>query len=159
MSIDMNVTSGAGRINLRVGAIIQKDGRILMVHNDNSPWGYTVGGRIHFGETAEEAMHREMLEELGMDLEIDRLGFIHENLFHSDEDQGTVTYEICYYYYIRVPEDFEIPRAVFEDEGNNNYLEWIDIDAERLYYPLFFRTELKDPVPFLRFISTDETRP
>ena len=73
MQQDMTVPCGNGLINLRVGAIIQKDGRILMVGNRNRPdYLYSVGGRIRFGETAEEAVVREVWEETGVSMEIDR---------------------------------------------------------------------------------------
>lgn len=44
---------------------------------------YSVGGHIQFGETAEEAVAREVFEETGVKLEIDHLGFIHENFFYG----------------------------------------------------------------------------
>lgn len=44
-----------GLINLRVGAIILKNGKILMVgNNDRAEYLYSVGGRIKFGETSED---------------------------------------------------------------------------------------------------------
>lgn len=45
---------------------------------------YSVGGRIKFGETAQEAVVREVPEETGVKMEIDRLGFVHENYFYGD---------------------------------------------------------------------------
>ena len=73
-----------GYSNLRVGAIIMKNGRFLMVGNQRNDYLCSVGGRIQFGETAEEAVVREVFEETGVRLEADRLGFIHENFFHGD---------------------------------------------------------------------------
>lgn len=55
-----------------------------MVENDRFDHMYSVGGRIKFGETAEESVVREVFEETGMKMEIDRLGFIHENFFQGD---------------------------------------------------------------------------
>ena len=64
MGKDMCVPCESGIINLRVGAIIMKDDQILMVGNKRSPeYLYSVGGRIQFGETAEEAVRREVREE------------------------------------------------------------------------------------------------
>ena len=56
MSSDMTVQCGNGLINIRVGAIIMKDGKILMVNNGRNDYLYSVGGRIKFGETTEEAI-------------------------------------------------------------------------------------------------------
>ena len=84
MSSDMTVACDKGLINIRVGAIIMKNGRFLMVGNGRTDFLYSVGGRIKFGETAEEAVVREVQEETGIRMEIDRLGFVHENYFYGD---------------------------------------------------------------------------
>jgi NAD+ diphosphatase len=62
----MTVPCGDGYLNLRVGAIIRRGKEFLMVGNEDSPYLYTVGGRIQFGETAEQAVVREIMEETGL---------------------------------------------------------------------------------------------
>ena len=64
----MTVKCDNGLINIRVGAIIMQNGKILMVGNRRSDYYYSVGGRIKFGETAEEAVIREVQEETGVRL-------------------------------------------------------------------------------------------
>lgn len=44
MSSDMTVACDDGLINIRVGAIILKDGKFLMVGNERSDYLYSVGG-------------------------------------------------------------------------------------------------------------------
>ena len=61
MASDCTVEIDDGYINLRVGAIIMKNGKFLMVGNQKDNYLYLVGGRIQFGETAEEAVVREGL--------------------------------------------------------------------------------------------------
>ena len=73
---DMCVPCGDGVINIRVGAILLKEGRFLMVRNHASDYFYSVSGRLKFGETAEEAVIREVREETGIEMEIDHLGFV-----------------------------------------------------------------------------------
>lgn len=68
----MCVACDDGILNIRAGAIIMKDGRLLMV-GDERNYLYSVGGRIKFGETAQEAVVREVLEETGVKMEIDRM--------------------------------------------------------------------------------------
>ena len=51
----MTVSCDNGLINIRVGAIIMKDGKILMVDSERNDYLYSVGGRVKFGETTEEA--------------------------------------------------------------------------------------------------------
>lgn len=81
MNSDLCVKVSDGILNIRVGAIIMKDDKFLMVENDRDEHLYSVGGRIKFEEPAEEAVIREVFEETGVKMEVDRLGFIHENFF------------------------------------------------------------------------------
>ena len=109
MNKDMTVPCEDGIINLRVGAIIMMNGKILMVGNDRADYLYSVGGRIKFGETSEEAVVREVFEETGVKMEIDRLGFIHENYFFGDtaSNMGKLIYEVSYFFYMKVPKDYD----------------------------------------------------
>ena len=158
MAQDITVPVADGFVNVRVGAIIQKDGRILMVSNDEVNYCYSVGGRIQFGESAEDAVRREVLEETGCRLEIDRLGFIHEDFFRGDSPSklGKLIYEIAFYFYMRTPADFEPHCGSLTEEGRGEYLEWISPDTEKTIYPAFFRTELDKPCSGVRHIVTDE---
>ncbi len=140
----MSVPCGEGIINIRVGAIILKGTRFLMVRNHLSDYFYSVGGRIKFGETAEEAVIREVWEETGVRMEIDHLGFVQENYFIADipSKMGKEIYELGYYFYMKVPEDFEPVRNSILEDGMTEYLEWVSSDEPRTIFPDFFRSEL-----------------
>lgn len=73
-----------GVFNYRVGAIILDGTRVLMTKSEGCGYYYSVGGRVKLGETAEQAVLREVFEETGVHAEIERLGFVHENFFTSD---------------------------------------------------------------------------
>jgi signal transduction histidine kinase len=68
-STDLTFRMKQGTFNYRVGAIIIHDGKLLLMHNEEEPYYYTVGGRVHFNETTEETVVREVREEIGIDLE------------------------------------------------------------------------------------------
>ena len=162
MNNDMTAPCGNGLINLRVGAVIMKDGQILMVGNRIRPdYLYSVGGRIKFGETAEEAVVREVLEETSVRMEIDRLGFVHENYFYGDapSNLGKLIYEISFFFYMKVPKDFSPVCGSFTDDGQEEFLCWIAPDDPVMYYPDFFRTELLHPQEGVRHFVTDGRRP
>ena len=48
----MTVPCADGIINIRVGAIIMKNGKLLMVGGDGPDYLVSVGGRVKFGEPA-----------------------------------------------------------------------------------------------------------
>lgn len=158
MAQDMTVPCGGGVLNIRVGAIILRDGKFLMVGNDTDDYYYSVGGRIQFGETARQAIVREVWEETGTVMEIDRLGFIHEDYFYGDtaETRGKLIYELSFYFYMKVPEDFAPHCESSTAHGHKEFLRWLTPDAPVTVYPDFFRTELLHPVQEIRHMITDE---
>ena len=155
---DLTLPAGEGFVNVRVGAIIQKGEAFLMVGNDREDYCYSVGGRIQFGETAEEAVRREVFEETGVHLEIDRLGFIHENYFYGDApyNRGKLIYEISFYFYMKTPADFVPACDSFDEGGAKENLVWMRTDSKTKFYPEFFRTELASPSAGVKHIVTDE---
>ena len=144
--------------DIRVGAIIIKDNKVHMVKNNRDDYYYSVGGRIQFGETAEQAVKREIKEELGCEMEIDRLGFICEAYFYGTigDDQERLIYEPAFYFYMRVPDGFDLKGKTFLEDGTPEYLEWVPLDTDKVLYPEFFKTELKHPVRETRHIVADE---
>ncbi len=158
MSLDMCVPCGSGVLNIRVGAIIMKDQKILMVGNERTDYLYSVGGRVKFGETAEEAVVREVFEETGVSMEVDRLGFVHENYYYGDVGikLNKLVYELSYFFYMKVPEHFVPVNESVSDGGCKEFLRWVSLDEAVQMYPDFFRTELKFPVNTVKHIVTDE---
>ena len=65
--LDLTFKTEEGKFNYRVGAIIIKDNKILMVKNESAPYYYSVGGRVKLNETSEEAVLRETFEETGIE--------------------------------------------------------------------------------------------
>lgn len=158
MKRDMCVPCDDGILNIRVGAIIMKDSKILMVGNERSNYLYSVGGRIKFGETAEEAIVREVFEETGVKMEIDRLGFVHENYFYGDAptNLGKLIYEISFFFYMKVPEDFVPISDSFTEDNSRESLKWISPNEDIKIYPEFFKTELMNPTDTVRHFAKDE---
>ena len=158
MNKDMCVACADGILNIRVGAIIMKDGKLLMVGNERTNYLYSVGGRIKFGETAEEAIVREVFEETGVKMGINRLGFIHENYFYGDSPKnfGKLIYEVSYYFYMNVPCDFEPTSESFTEDNSKEHLKWISLEEDIKMYPEFFITELKNPTDTVKHFVNDE---
>ena len=142
MGSDCTVPIDDGLLNIRVGAIICRGNDFLMMENDKATFLYSVGGRVKFGETAQEAIVREVLEETGTQMEIDRLGFVHENYFYMDEPGR----------------DFSPVCESFTGSNHKDRLVWLTMDGDEKIYPEFFRTELKQPCGFVKHMCTDDRR-
>ena len=143
--MDCTFKTEKGIFNFRVGAIIQNDNKVLMARNPSDEFYYSVGGRVKINETLEEAVLREVYEETGINAEIDRMGFVHENFFPDSENKKV--HEISIFFYIKPDKKLlEIKNGHKTTGGaNGEYLEWIEIDKKHNFrvFPEFFAEELK----------------
>jgi ADP-ribose pyrophosphatase YjhB (NUDIX family) len=153
---DITVRVADGKFNYRVGAVIIDSDEILMVKNSGSSFYYTVGGRIRFGESAQEAVLREAFEETKINLEIDRLAYIHENFFTMDSD-GESYHEVCLFFLMKQNNLLrEMKQAFFQEEYGKVTFHWIPIKNLNSFhlYPEFFKTELLKRANDTKYIIT-----
>ena len=88
MEYDCGFTKDDRWFRYRAAGIIVEDGCVLFAGNDVDDYLYSVGGGVHVGETAEEAVVREVFEETGVRYAVDRLAFLHENFFEGSNAIG-----------------------------------------------------------------------
>ena len=70
--MDISFKTDKGRFNYRVCGIIIHENKILAMHDEKSPYYYLPGGRVQLHETVEDAIKRELKEELYIDSQIIR---------------------------------------------------------------------------------------
>ncbi len=142
--MDITLRTHLGYFNYRVGAIIIDSNKLLMVKNINSPYYYSVGGRVKFGESSESAVLREVYEETNINFEIDRLTFIHENFFTIDN--GKDPYHEIALFYLMKHNDYikNIKCDSLDGNGRSESLHWLPIEklSDFEVYPDFFKLEL-----------------
>ena len=91
---------GNRRFNYRVVGVAIHNDAVLLHRADHEPFWTLPGGRAEHGETAEQTITREMLEELETDIQVDRLLWVVENFFDYD---GLSYHELALYFLIRLP--------------------------------------------------------
>lgn len=142
--MDLTFNTSEGKFNYRVGAIVIKDNKILVVKNHKETYFYSVGGRVNYNETCEEAVKREVKEELGIDMEIDRSVFFHEQFF-GEKNCNEHFHEIAMYYLIKIPENIrDINGCSATEDGIEEELVLLPLDSlsKHTVFPSFFATEL-----------------
>ena len=92
--MDISFNQEKRKFNYRVCAMIIAENRLLAMHDERSPYFYLPGGRVKMGETAEQAVVREIWEELGVTLKIARPLWLNQAFFTEDVD-GIRYHELC----------------------------------------------------------------
>ena len=111
------------------------------------------------GETAEEAVKREVLEETGVSYEVDHLAVIHENFFIGSSDlKGVECHEIAFYYWMKPMGKRAFTSQSCTMSGVKETMHWIPIDEldNVKAYPSFMKVFLQTPHTSVAHIVTDE---
>ena len=143
----------------RAGAIIVEQDCVLFACNEREDYFYSIGGGVHHGETAEDAVLREVLEETGVRYEIDRLAVIHENFFNENTGslKGLQCHEISFYFLMK-PRGTQELRSNSMTQGVKEEMRWIPIKDLDQYkaFPTFLKDYLSKEHAGIEHIVTDE---
>lgn len=139
-TMDCCFTQGGLWFRYRACAIITKDSHILMATNPSVDYLYSVGGGVHHGETAEEAVKREVLEETGVAMEPLRLAAVHENFFRGlMDDPDKLCHEIALYFMMKPSHLGNIRDSGLSMDGMPERLVWVPFEdfKRRRVFPNF----------------------
>jgi len=105
--------------------ILSEDRQKILLHlrqntgYQDGKWDTAASGHVDVGETAKQAVCRECKEEIGIDVEVDRLEFIHLS-HHVDSDRS-------YYHIYFVVSKYEgVPTIMEPDKAAE--LKWFDLN-------------------------------
>lgn len=158
MECDCGFTKENKWFRYRSAAIIIENGHVLFAGNERESYYYSIGGGVHIGESAEEAVKREVLEETGVEYEVERLAFIHENFFDGDGTlEGKKCHEIAFYFLMKSRGTQELNSNSYT-QGIKENMHWLPIDKLNDYraYPTFFKEKLRNLKNEIQHIITYE---
>ncbi|MFA9414272.1 NUDIX hydrolase [Streptococcus sp. E29BA] len=137
--MDFRTTTDHKTFGVRSTALLVRGNQIYLA---KSPAGqyYCIGGAIAVGETTEEAVRREVREEVGCDSQVDELAFVVENHFELD---GRIFHQIEFHYLVTPLSE---PNASMVEGDSRRQCEWVSFDdLEALdLNPAFLKTALKN---------------
>jgi 8-oxo-dGTP pyrophosphatase MutT (NUDIX family) len=138
----LNFKHPKGWFNCRtVGVIIDRQ-RLLIHRDERDDFWALPGGRVEFGESAGDALARELLEELGITAQVGRLIWVVENFFTHQAEQF---HEISFYFEVSLPDDSPLKTYnepfIGEDNSVPLIFEWYPIERleDIALYPTFLR--------------------
>jgi ADP-ribose pyrophosphatase YjhB (NUDIX family) len=134
------------KFNYRVCAVMISENKILAMHDERSPYFYLPGGRVTMGETAENAIIREVQEELGITPRISRTLWLNQAFFTEDVDNLRY-HELCIYFLMDFSDTNLLDHGTIftMTEGKHTHtFEWLEFDSlkDKYFYPLFLKKEI-----------------
>ena len=158
--MDVTLWTDEGRFHYRVAAVILHDGKILAMRDERSSFYYLPGGRVSIGETAENAIKRELREELDIDAGIIRPLWVHQNFYTDDVDRQDY-HILCLYFLIDAEKTDLFSRGesfTHHDQNHIHRFEWLDCERleEEYFYPLFLKKAILHLPEHLELLTTVE---
>lgn len=144
--MDTTFQTEQGTFNYRVCAILISEGRLLVMRDEGAPYEYLPGGRVNLHETAEDAIVREMKEELGIDAEIVRPLWLNQSFF-IESVSAERYHELCLFFLVDAPKTDLARRGerFTRVEGKHTHaFAWIPFEEleGRTLYPAFIKSEI-----------------
>lgn len=144
--MDISFKINDEKFNYRVCAIMIDNDKILAMHDERSPYYYLPGGRVMIGETAEQAVIREIEEELGITPKISRPLWLNQAFFKEDVD-GLNYHELCIYFLMNITDTDLLSKGnkfTLQERNHTHNFEWIEFSRleNEYFYPLFLKKEI-----------------
>ena len=135
---------------VRATALIVEEGKLLVVEDEGG--FYTIGGAIQVGERTEEAVIREVREELGVKAKAEQLAFVVENRF---EQAGVHFHNIEFHYFVDL---LERAPLTMQEDAKQLPCRWIALNQLHTVplKPTFLKTVLPEWNGQLRHIHLEK---
>lgn len=108
-----------------VYGVIINDGKILMIRNKSNGKLFFPGGGVNLGETLLNALKREVIEETGIEIEVEKFLHFKEQFFYWDP--GDEAYHSFNFFYICRPKTIELIDDDKVDDEEAEKPRWIDL--------------------------------
>lgn len=144
--MDVSFLIDNGKFNFRVAGLLIHNNKILIMNDERGSYNYLPGGRVKLNESVEEAILRELKEELNIEGKIVRPLWFNEAFF-KEQMSGIDYHEICMYFLIDISETDLLSRGneftLYEGIHTFNY-KWVTFEElnEIAFYPLFLKDEI-----------------
>ncbi len=140
------------RVRNSCKAIIIRDGKLLVQVNQEDggePWMILPGGGQHHGETIIEAVQRECMEEIAVEVHVKGLRFMREYIgaHHEFADTDSHRHQFEFIFACTIADDAEPREGEVPDDGQIG-IEWIPLEEldRHSFYPKALVPHLQRPI-------------
>jgi 8-oxo-dGTP pyrophosphatase MutT (NUDIX family) len=149
-----------GRFTYRAVAVLVHEEHVLLHRAERDEFWSLPGGRCELFETAATAVRRELREELGTDVTVERLLWVVENFFVLDVPH----HELGLYYLVSLPPESGLLDVSATFAGQEEHVplifRWFPVAdlAELPLYPVFLRNALRSVPDTIQHIVVQDNR-
>ncbi|MCM1289637.1 MAG: NUDIX domain-containing protein [Corallococcus sp.] len=150
---DLCVNFPDGNLNVRVAALFVRQNKVLLEMGAGCNHYCLPGGRVQFGESAEEALAREIKEELKADIKIVRCLYVHQCFFPLNENVRC--HEIAFYF---LAESSSLPEDAFKSFDGDSMFYWVEKGKLKdvKFFPLCIKENINDLPKHTQLVQTRE---
>lgn len=137
--MDVKIKTNKTIFNYCARAIIKQDEKILLICVNDAPYYHLPGGHVEVGESSEAAVIREIQEEVGIEVALQKLVLMNEQFYNKN---GIDNHSLVLYYLAKSKNNISTQNSVRLEEGPTkiikNELRWVtyeelkDIDLRPL---------------------------
>lgn len=146
MNLDCGFQKEGRWFRYRTGALLVHDGKMPFVKSKIGDYYYMMGGAVGLGESSADCIKREVYEELGVKVKIERLALVCENFFkgRGGKIEGLDCHTIEFYYILSPEQDDTGFCKTHTDIGES--IVWLTAEEvkENLIKPEFVRERIDE---------------
>ena len=127
--MDVKIKTENTVFNYCARAMIEQDGKVLVICVNDAGYYHLPGGHVEIGETSEQAVAREIQEELGFEVTVQKLVVVQEQ-FYTKKD--IANHSVIFYYLAQPKGEVPTQNGIRMEQGRTkmikNELRWVTRD-------------------------------
>lgn len=127
-AMDIKIKTATMNFHYCARAIIKQDEKVLLIQVNDAGYYHLPGGHVAIGETTKQALLREIQEETGLMVRLDRLAVVNEQFYNKKD---TANHSLIFYYLAHPTKQVITENSIRMEQGPTklikNELRWVTL--------------------------------